>query len=221
MPRKPIDYSKTHFYKLCCKDLEIKAIYVGHTTDFRKRKNQHKRDCEDETRKMHNYPVYQFIRANNGWGNWDMILLETKSCSNALEAKQIERDYIETLSATLNKYIPGRSIAEYYVSNRDRILEQQQEYNKNHKEEKRVYDKGYRQRNSDKIKEQTRLYREQHADHEKDRHKQYYNKNKERINEAIQCCVCSGRYSAWHKNRHVKTKMHQQALEAQSQNHEI
>ena len=34
MPRKPIDYSKTHFYKIVCNDTEIKPVYVGHTTDF-------------------------------------------------------------------------------------------------------------------------------------------------------------------------------------------
>ena len=42
MPRKPIDYSKTHFYKIVCKDLDLSDGYVGHTTDFIKRKSYHR-----------------------------------------------------------------------------------------------------------------------------------------------------------------------------------
>ena len=39
----------------------------------------------------HNYPVYQFIRANKGWGNWDMILIETKACNDSQDARRVER----------------------------------------------------------------------------------------------------------------------------------
>ena len=42
MPRKEIDYSKTVIYKIVCNDLNVKDVYVGHTTDFTKRKATHK-----------------------------------------------------------------------------------------------------------------------------------------------------------------------------------
>ena len=42
MPRKEIDYSKTVIYKIVCNDLNVKDVYVGHTTDFTKRKASHK-----------------------------------------------------------------------------------------------------------------------------------------------------------------------------------
>ena len=48
MPRKPIDYSKTHFYKIVCKDTSITDCYVGHTTDFTKRQWQHKNSCKNQ-----------------------------------------------------------------------------------------------------------------------------------------------------------------------------
>ena len=38
MPHKEVDDSKTHFYKIVCKDLSIKDCYVGHTTNFKNRK---------------------------------------------------------------------------------------------------------------------------------------------------------------------------------------
>ena len=39
MPRNKLEYSNTHFYKIACKDLDIQDFYLGHTTDFRTRKN--------------------------------------------------------------------------------------------------------------------------------------------------------------------------------------
>ena len=113
MPSKPIDYSKAHFYKIVCKDLSISDCYVGHTTDFTKRKSQHKGN-----RDYHLY-VYQFIRNNGGWDNFDMILMKTVECNNSLEARKIERELIEELKATLNQRIP-------IISNEDK-----KEYKKN------------------------------------------------------------------------------------------
>ena len=76
MPRKQIDYSKTHFYKIVCKDTNIKDCYVGHTTDFTRRKSQHKHLCYAENDKGYNIYVYEFIRENGGWDNWNMVEIE-------------------------------------------------------------------------------------------------------------------------------------------------
>ena len=38
MPLQEIDYSKTHFYKIVCKELSVKDCYIGHTTNFNRRK---------------------------------------------------------------------------------------------------------------------------------------------------------------------------------------
>ena len=53
MPKVEIDYSKTIIYKLCCKDINITDIYVGHTTNFIKRKNEHKSDCNNPNNVPH------------------------------------------------------------------------------------------------------------------------------------------------------------------------
>ena len=47
-----VDYSKSMIYKLCCKDVNIKEIYVGSTTNLIKRKYQHKADCYNKNRKV-------------------------------------------------------------------------------------------------------------------------------------------------------------------------
>ena len=59
-----MDYSKTIIYKLCCNDINITDIYIGHTTNIIKRKYQHKNCCNNEKNKNYNYKVYQYIRDN-------------------------------------------------------------------------------------------------------------------------------------------------------------
>ena len=99
MPRQPIDYSNTAFYKIVCNDLNIKDCYVGHTTDFRKRKNQHKTVCHNEKRPDYNQTLYQCIRQHDGWDNWSMAPIQQSFCINKLEALAIERALMEELNA--------------------------------------------------------------------------------------------------------------------------
>lgn len=134
MPRTNIDYSNTIIYKLCCKDLSITSIYVGHTTDFRKRKWAHNADCNKENRKNYNLKVYHFIRDNGGWNNWDMIEIERFEAIDGNDAKKKERYWIETLKASLNSCIPIRSKNEWFEINKEKIQEYKKEYYENNKE---------------------------------------------------------------------------------------
>ena len=42
MPKSAFDYTNTQLYKLVCKDLVLVDSYVGHTTKFTERKQDHK-----------------------------------------------------------------------------------------------------------------------------------------------------------------------------------
>ena len=103
MPRKEINYSNTYFYRIVCKDLQVNECYVGHTTNFTKRKNTHKNNCNNTS---HNTYLYRFMRENGGYHNFEMVLLETLDCNSRLEALRKERQYIEELNATLNQIRP-------------------------------------------------------------------------------------------------------------------
>ena len=74
------------------------------------------------------------MRANYGSGNWDMMLTETKACNDSQNARRIDRWYIESLCAELNKAIPTRTKAEYYEANKDTILIHKKEHYANNKE---------------------------------------------------------------------------------------
>jgi hypothetical protein len=152
MPRKPIDFSKTIIYKIVCKDLLVTQCYVGHTTDFTKRKHQHKTRCNNSNDNGYNIYVYSFIRENGGWYNWDMIEIEKYPCLDLNEAHKQERYWIETLNAELNKIIPTRTFEEWKNDNK----EYYKIYHNKHKEQRNEYRKQYREKYGDEINRKRR-----------------------------------------------------------------
>ncbi len=103
MPKCPIDYSNTVIYKIFCKDSNITDIYVGHTTNFSKRKYTHRQMCKNEKNTTN---IYKVIRNNGGWDNWDMVIINTYNCKNATEARQKEHQYYLELKPTMNTTPP-------------------------------------------------------------------------------------------------------------------
>ena len=95
-------------YKLACKNPSIKEIYVGSTKNLRVRKSQHKHHCNNNN----DFMVYQFIRDNGNFENWDIIQLEQVEFNTKFELRARERHYIESLNASLNQTIPNRSHTE-------------------------------------------------------------------------------------------------------------
>jgi len=185
MPRNPIDYKNTIFYKIVCRDLEVKDCYVGHTTNFKRRKTEHKSRCNNEKGKHYHFKVYQYIRENGGWDNWDMIEIERKECIDCLDAKKTERYWIEALKANLNGTIPNRTNLEYYQDNKEKIKKKSNNYYKQNKEKKIEYSKNYYEQNRERLLE----------------------KNKEKFT-----CECGLSLTIINKKRHFKTKKHQDYL---------
>ena len=113
MPKQNIDYSKTIMYKIVCKDLNIQDVYIGHTTDFRRRKCEHKRRSSDVNDKAYQQNKYKIIRENGGWDNWEMIEIEKYPCNDSNEAGKRERYWYELNHTTLNTKVPNRTFNEY------------------------------------------------------------------------------------------------------------
>jgi hypothetical protein len=173
MTKKNIDYSKTIIYKIVCKDITIKDVYVGRTTNFTKRKAAHKNTCSCVSSKSYNLYVYEIIRLNGGWDNWDMIEIVKYPCNDTHDASKQERYYMEFLQATLNKVIPSRTMIEYREDNKNIIKEQHKEYWKKNNDKLKAYDKEYRANNIDKIKERAKVYYEKYKANNIDRIKAY------------------------------------------------
>ena len=106
-------------YKIVYDDLNISHSYVGHTTNFRKRRNYHKYNCNNENSKNYNLKIYQFIRCNGGWDNFNMIEIEKYTCNDSNASCKRERYWIETLKSTLNSNIPSRTTKEWNLDNKE------------------------------------------------------------------------------------------------------
>ena len=215
MPRKAINYDKTHFYKIVCRDTSIKDCYVGHTTDFTTRKHNHKKTCSNQNNRDYNCPVYQFIRQNGGWDNWDMILIDTLSCENNLEARRREREYIEKLNATLNRVIPTRSQSEYRADNEELIREIKKHNREKNKDKIKEYQKTYNQENKDKISQKIKDRRKNNLETIREYEKQAYQRNKATRQRPYHC-ECGKVVSFNSRLDHFKSKKHQQYILNQS-----
>jgi hypothetical protein len=124
-----------YVYKIVCLDPEIKDCYVGSCQSFRTRKCEHKSVCNNSNSKYYNYNVYQFIRLNGGWSNWNMLAIEQVNYTIKHELLVRERFHLETLKASLNKQIPARTQQDlkqyheaYYETNKTELDEVNKKY---------------------------------------------------------------------------------------------
>lgn len=143
------NYQNMVIYKIVCKDLTIIDLYVGSTTHFVKRKSHHKFNSVNDTKK-----IYQTIRENGGWENWEMIEIEKYPCNDGNEARARERYWYEELNAILNTNKPLTTIEE-------------------RKDEKKDYDKNYRQTQREEIKIKQKIFYEKNKEYILERNRKY------------------------------------------------
>ena len=101
MPRTNIDYSNTIIYKIQHNEKD-ELIYVGHTTDFTKRKSAHKAYANSKEGKPFNRQLYKMIRENGGWEIFNMIEIKKFPCNNKREAEAEEDKLMRELKSTMN-----------------------------------------------------------------------------------------------------------------------
>jgi len=177
----PLNYQNSVIYKICCKDPEIKDIYVGSTTNFKRRMSNHKSICNNEKSEKYNLPVYRFIRDTGGFENWSIVKIRDVCCKDKYDLVAEERKEFEKLDATLNSQYPRRSKKEYF--------------------------KKYREENKEKERERNKDYREKNKEKERERLKDYREKNKEKIKEKVEC-PCGSVISKGNLATHKKSQKH-------------
>ena len=201
-------YQNSIIYKLVHQnDLENENIYIGSTTNFRMRKNCHKCSCRNENDKKYNMDLYQYIRDNGDWDEWQMIPIEVYSCNNKKELEVRERYHIELLKSKLNQVIPTRTGKEWYDINKQTIAQQSKQYRENNKEKVLQRHREYNSNNKEKIKD----YYEKNKEEILRKHREYNLKHKEQINEKrnnnrIKCCICGTEICKHYLKLHQKTK---------------
>jgi len=118
MPKIPIDYQYTIIYKI--EHIEKEDLrYVGHTTNWDKRKFSHKQRCLKENNSKHNQKLYQMMRSNGGWEMFRMIEIEKYPCNDKREAEKRECEMMKNFKAslnTINSYISEEEKVEYHFN---------------------------------------------------------------------------------------------------------
>ena len=235
-----VDYQNTIIYKLCCKDPEIKEIYVGHTTNFKLRNNQHKKCCNNPNNKNYNIYNYQFIRDNGGYENWKMIEIKKFPCSSRREAEMEEDKVIRELKATLNSHRAFVSQEEkkewqkQYEENRKndpQRIEYIKEYQENRKQDpKRIeYLKENRKKRYEDNKEEINKKNKEWQENNKEYLKEYEEKRKqdpkriewkkeyyEKLKQKVKCEFCNCELNKGSLKRHLKEN--KKCLAIQEQN---
>ena len=195
MPRNYIIYENTIIYKIVCKNLNIKELYVGSTTNFKHRKRSHKEACTNDLHPSYLQQKYVVMRANEGWENWEMIEIEKFPCADSNEARARERYWCETLNSSMNTRKPLRTL-----------------------DEKEAYDKIWFQLNKDILKDKRiEKYNKIKDDVEfrksnVQRVNEYRQKNHDAIltrqRANITVCQCGSSHRSTDRSQHLKSKKH-------------
>lgn len=121
--------------------------YIGSTKDFDRRKKDHIISVYNENIVNYTHPVYQFIRENGGWDNFDMVKICDCEEDERIKMEQYHMDFIKP---TLNsrraygfdyerrKINKKKTDREYAIKNREKI----NEYRKQYRREKVICDCG-------------------------------------------------------------------------------
>ena len=188
-------------YLIKHKTCDDKKVYIGSTTNLKKRINKHRYDCNNEKSKNYNLKLYQYIRENGGFNEYEFIILECYVCNFKHELYDREDDYIKIYPNNLNTQRAYLTGCEYKKKNKERnkkyYNENKENENMRHKkyrdenkdkikknrDENKEKNKKYRHENKEKIKEYAKKYYNENKENENMRHKKYYDDNKEKINE--------------------------------------
>ena len=115
------------------------TVYIGSTTDLRRRKYNH------ASASLHApSEVYKYIRANGGFDNFDLFEIERVELMgletvgiNKKELYEREKHHIKEMRnngfVVLNKNIPNRNCAEYYQDNKIDITNRTKTYRINNR----------------------------------------------------------------------------------------
>ena len=180
-------------YKIYCKDPEVKETYIGSTKKFYNREQSHKSNCANSNSKEYNTFLYQFIRQNGGWDNFNMEIIEEFDEISKDDLLEKEKHYIKVNESKLNKNSPKQT------------MEERKEYFKQDKIKQQK--KEYRDQNKDKIKERY----EQNKNKYNQKKKEWYEKNKDKIKEynqqrkqKVKCPYCNKEMTKGCLPRHIK-----------------
>ena len=181
--------------------------YIGSTFDLDNRKCEHKSACYNPKTRKYGIKVYETIRNNGGFDDFQFEVLEyyNESISEE-ELREEEQNYMDMFEPSLNS---RNAYGEDFQKKRDT--------NKIWRENNKEYNKEYNSKNRDRIQEAARLRYAKDPEKFKQRVKNDYQKDPEKFRERSRLnrlkqerviCECGLSISLKYKAKHDKTKSH-------------
>ena len=188
MPISKVEYNtnNTVIYKIQCVDGSCDFVYFGSTTNFAKRKSQHKHTCYNENREGYNLKLYETIRENGGWNNFEMCLVEVYPCENKQQLLIREQFYIDSNRNNMNSFKAHLSMEdrkEYKKNYNIEYKEIKKKWEEDNKEHRAERAKQYREENKEHIAERIKKWKEDNKERRTEQDKKWKQANKDRINE--------------------------------------
>ncbi len=169
-------YQNGKIYKIC--DINETEIYIGSTTQpLYKRLSKHKGNYKCFLNEKSDFVTSFKLFEKYGLENCQIILIENYPCKSKEELNAREAYHIR-LNKCVNKIIPGRTHAKYYLDNKNILLQKYKQYNLEHRQDLLEYSKNW-----------------------------YANK-KETFKQKEECLICDCSIRQRDKNRHFKSKKH-------------
>lgn len=209
-----MNYQNSKIYKLS--HPSCKKVYIGSTVrplemrlkDHRIKYNNWKRNPEN------NSFTSSFLLFDYGLDDVTIELITLFPCDSQKTLRRKEGEYIQQCDC-VNLVIPGRNDHEWYMANRDRILEMRKEYNITNRESIKKKNSEYYQRNKERFYEKRKEYVEQHKEEIKQYMKKYRDENADKIKahkSSKVLCECGIESTRSHLRRHQRTKTHQDRM---------
>ena len=185
-------------------------FYIGSTTNFKRRKKDHKSACNNESTKEYNERKYKYIREHGGFDSWKFKILEQGEYEDKKSMEKRERYFIEILNSTLNTIIPGRTDLEYRESHREEANERTKKYYKENFPKVQEYKKKYQQKHKKKLNAYGRANYQENKGNRREHSKKYREDNKEKLDvwqkTEVICEFCKDVSSNRNIRRHQKTQ---------------
>lgn len=143
------DYSNGKIYALKSHN-DTSLIYIGSTVQpLHKRHRAHRHKYKLYIDNKHHYVTsFKVIEK----GNTYMELLESYDCNTKEELLKKEGEYMRSINC-VNKCLAGRTTKQYYIDNKEIILNRSLEWNKNNREHRLKYMVEWRKNNKDNLYE--------------------------------------------------------------------
>ncbi len=161
MNRNP--YSNGKIYRISNLSGDGLTYYGATTRTIDDRYKQHLSSYNRWKNGEKSYLTSFIIFEKYGKENTGLFLVEEFPCSTKKELETRERYYIQK-DPCVNKTIPTRTVKEYVVDNKDKILTAQRKYTATHRPQERARFKRFYQQNREAIIHKNTQYNQAHRD---------------------------------------------------------